>query len=502
MSAIGDYVHLTAAGYYRHGTKRFDKNESNYNQVPKIFQNQKSSLRKKMEAKKSNELLSSQEQIELSEALELLMRPSGSQQQIEELNRIWQAMLGEFSKEFNDSLGDIQRQCANVFADSALGNTQNFLKMIDTKVKKDQSTRQIKLQTILKRIKTIQHLMANAEKTPKLEVLKNQIDEIYENLAVASNQSEEALRDTGYNLGDDNVQLSPNIEMSNLLLTEQQYGGVVSALNKIIARTSGSANLQKGTLFQYMIAVAPLVCKKTTVDNLEDFLKTSVVGTTGKSSVSIDSSRFFEGVKLGDILKNYQQKVNDHFYVSNSVSQDKVDVMLQWNEKTIPISAKNINMRSGKNIHLVSGASLLAMVADLDQNYMNHFLNITAQHNFSKDTKIIQPNLLNQAHISLKEILMLEALQGYKTNAQQADFFVVNDNTTGKVKIYSIAQLVLDALDKIDNFVQVTTNGETPIENIRFANDFALKDYSARITKLVGNVHAQKISVSLNPNML
>jgi len=37
MSAIGDYVHLTAACYYGHGTKRFDENKSNYNLVPRIF---------------------------------------------------------------------------------------------------------------------------------------------------------------------------------------------------------------------------------------------------------------------------------------------------------------------------------------------------------------------------------------------------------------------------------------------------------------------------------
>ncbi len=502
MSAIGDYVHLTAAGYYKHGTERFDENKSNFSQVPKIFQSQKDSLRKSMQKKRANELLSATQQNELSQALELLMRPAGSQDQIQQLNRIWQSMLGEFSKEFNDSLGNVQRQCANVFADSALGNNTNALKMIETRAKKGQQSRKVYLQTILKRIKIIQQLMSKAEKTTQLEQLKSQLNEIYKNLAIASNQSEQALKNTGYDLATQQVVLSPEIDMSNLLLVEQQYEGVVKALNKIIAKTSGSANLQKGTLFEYMIAIAPLVCKKTTVDNLENFFKNSVVGTTGKSAVSIDSSKFFEGVKLGDILKNYQQQVNNHLYVSNSVSQDKVDVIMQWNGKQIPISAKNINLRSGKDIHLVSGASLLAMVADLNQNYMNHFLNITAQHNFSRDTRTIQPALLNQAHTSLKEILMLEALQGYKTGARQADFFVVNDNTTGKVKIYSVAQLVLDAIGQVDNFIKVTTNGDNPIEEVRFSNDFQLKDYSQRITKLVGNVHAQKISVSLNPNML
>ena len=97
---------------------------------------------------------------------------------------------------------------------------------------------------------------------------------------------------------------------------------------------------------------------------------------------------------------------------------------------------------------------------------------------------------------------MLEALEGYKTGAQQADFFVVNDNATGQVKIYSVAQLVLDAIDQIDNFVKVTTNGDNDIENIRFANDFQIKSYDQRITKLIGDVHAQKITVGLNPNRL
>ena len=46
MSAIGDYVHLTAAGYYHHGTKRYNENSSNYYQVPKIFESQRNKIKK------------------------------------------------------------------------------------------------------------------------------------------------------------------------------------------------------------------------------------------------------------------------------------------------------------------------------------------------------------------------------------------------------------------------------------------------------------------------
>ena len=494
MSAIGDYVHLTAAEYYKHGTERFDENKTNFNLVPRIFQDQKESLKRKMESRKAHEMLSPGQQKELSKALELLMRPEGSDSQIQQLNKIWEGMLEELSDEFEGNLGNVQRDCANIFASYTFGENAKTVKTIQTKPNKGKETRKIKLQTILKRMKQLQQC-------DQLEQLKSQLDKIYEELAKASNQSVEALRATNYNIDNDTIELASGIDMSNLLLVESQYENVVKALNKIIARTSGSANLQKGTMFEYMLAVAPLVCGKTTVDNLHDFIKKSVVGWK-KTKVSIDSSNFFKGVDLKSILNKYDQQINDHLYVSNSASQDKVDVLLRWNGKKIPLSAKNVNLKSGREIHLVSQASLLAMVADLNANYMNHFLNIVSQHKSPKDSATIQTSLINEAHHSLKRILMLEALEGYKTGAQQADFFVVNDNATGQVKIYSVAQLVLDAIDQIDNFVKVTTNGDNDIENIRFANDFQIKSYDQRITKLIGDVHAQKITVGLNPNRL
>lgn len=501
MSAIGDYVHLTAAGYYHHGTKRYNENSSNYYQVPKIFESQRNKIKKQMYTKKQKQLLSDKEQQELSMALELLMRPGRDNAQKEQLDKIWEKLVQQLDKRFNNNLGQIKRNCANIFSDSVLANHSDILKTIEIKSKNGQQKKSIYLQTILKRIKIIEKLMADSQNSFQVKKLKKQINQIYKNLSIVSNLSQESLRSTQYKLDENNkiTIISPDINISNLLLTEQQYDGVVTALNKIIARANGSSNLQKGTLFEYMIAAAPIVCKKTTVDNVQEILK-SVVGDES-TSVKIDTSKFFKGVKLENILKGYSYSVNDNLYVANSASQDKVDVKMQWNGKEIPISAKNVNIQSGRYIHLVSGASLLAMTANLNQDYMNHFLNIVAQHNFSKDTMTIQPILLNEAHTSLKEILMLQALQGYKTGSQKADFFVVNDNTTGRVKIFSIAQLVLDAIGKINSFIEVIANNN-PIETIRFSNDFQEKYYSFRITKLMNSVHAQKITVGLNPNML
>lgn len=501
MSAIGDYVHLTAAGYYQHGTKRYNENSSNYNQVPEIFKLQRNKLKEQMYAKKKKQLLSEKEQQELSMALELLMRPGRDNAQKEQLDKIWEILVQQLNKKFDDNLGAIKRSCANVFSDTILANHTDILKSIETRTKNNQQKRSIYLQTILKRIKIIEDLMSKSQRSFQRSKLEKEIKQIYKNLSIVSNLSQESLKSTEYGLDKNNKMrvLSSDIDISNLLLTKQQYEGVVTALNKIIARASGSANLQKGTLFEYMIAAAPIICKKTTVDNIQEIFK-SVVGDES-TSVKIDTSKFFKGVRLGDILQGYSYSVNDNLYVANSASQDKVDVKMRWNGKEIPISAKNVNIPSGRYIHIVSSASLLAMTANLNQDYMNHFLNIVAQHNFSRDTMTIQPILLNQAHTSLKEVLMLQALQGYKTGSQKADFFVVNDNATGTVKIFSIAQLVLDAIGHINNFIEVTANN-SPVENIRFHNDFQEKYYSFRITKLISSVHAQKITVGLNPNML
>jgi len=54
-------------------------------------------------------------------------------------------MLQELSDEFEGSLGDVQRNCANIFAGYTLSDNAKTIKKIQTKPKKGQKTRNIKL---------------------------------------------------------------------------------------------------------------------------------------------------------------------------------------------------------------------------------------------------------------------------------------------------------------------------------------------------------------------
>ena len=244
-----------------------------------------------------------------------------------------------------------------------------------------------------------------------------------------------------------------------------------------------------------MIAVAPLVGQGGGLKRLQDAIS-HVVGTSGKSKVTFDPNDFAPAVNLQKVLgNNYKYDVNENLYSTTIAAQDKVDIELTFNEKSVGVSAKNVNLQSGFDIHLLSGASMLSLLASIGSDYANHYLNVVATNG-----NYMLSSLINLAHESFKVSALLLAFEGYRNGAAKANVFIVNDNTTGKVRVYNIADLILAATSTINSYA-VTANGG-PIESIQLKNEWNEEGYPGRITELLASVHAQKISVTLSPSLL
>lgn len=136
------------------------------------------------------------------------------------------------------------------------------------------------------------------------------------------------------------------------------------------------------------------------------------------------------------------------------------------------------------------------MLQDEDNDFVNHYLNIVASH---EDGVKINADITG-AHNAIKYTILFKALTGETYLRQGADTFVVNDNTTGKVRVYDMNALIKKASDDLDAYCSITAN-DKPIESM-VINNARKATYSDRITSFIGEVHKQKISAALKPSLL
>ena len=182
-------------------------------------------------------------------------------------------------------------------------------------------------------------------------------------------------------------------------------------------------------------------------------------------------------------------------------TQDKLDVALSFDGEMYNITAKNYANITQRDIHIVSGTSLLAMILDDDIDFINHYLNITSTY------PGVRGNTLTLAHEVMKLNILLKSLTGLGMSGDGgiADILVVNDRNSRHIYVRSIGYLVTKIsyrLDRIDEYMKIHGLGKGASLNIK--NDFigdknipSDAQAKVRITKLLAQLHNTKISVSI-----
>lgn len=496
MSAIGDYIHLTAAGYENHGTYSFNTTKTNFKSATQVLNRVHDQVSTAAKNKPRQNLTG------LAEAISSLMVPpdNSSSEQKKALDDLWNALMKNFREEFNYAPLDIIRKTGNVL----MG------KFIDIKELKgiDKKASFTYLNNILQKVATIERQKELIKNEMDKNELENILKMINKELIGIIDEGQKALVSTEYDLTDAQERILKAAKMNAISQTAssgRQLKGkerekIVELINNISAQTAMCANLQKGTLFEEMIALAPIAAAYQGVTNLKEYINTTVVGSSGRTSVQFNPSKFITGVDFAKVLgKKYRRDINNNLYIATGSTQDKVDVQIEWKGQPVKISAKNVNLKGGGQIHILSGASLLVLLSQMDTDFVNHYLNIVANH---KDGSI-ESELVTLAHNSFKPTLLYQALAGYKTNAKTgyAEVFIVNDNSNiDNVKVFSIADLIMDAVDNMNEYVSITSDKQD-LSNIHFANT-EKSHYSERITQLLADVHTYKIDVAINSSLL
>lgn len=485
MSAIGDYVHYHTQNYLTWGINHVGVGGSSAADAGNFAQAQKEKITR---ASAQAGSLSASDRRELAQKLTWLMRPPedqnvyGNGESADDYNQIWNALQPFFQSEFGDAVERIGRATANVFSGVQI---EGFKKISP---EKDQVG--VKVSTIQSRLDKIYAALQNPNNVyTKAEL--NALNNIVAQIEAAKNSLVEEAK---VKLA--NVSINPNA-----IIPLSESSDLIKAINAAAAASSGVTNLQKGTLFEYMIAVAPLIGKKLTGEALQraigEAISGSVVGDV-RTSVTFDPQDFDTNADLKGILGgNYSFNINTNLYESNMASQDKVDVQLQMRPEgpRIKVSAKNINL-SGANsrgVHIVSSASLLAMLASVGNHaFVTHYLN---QHALGLGGSSIYSDSVD----ALKLSIIQQALQGYKKGSDSADVFIINDNITGTVQIYNMSDLMAKIMSTgiVGDFVSM----EPDLGSINLQNNWHDNSYAGRITDILAQIQSYKVTIALQPGL-
>lgn len=452
MGLIGNYIHYTKKGYIEHGVTEDGKYQA--------WTSQRAMIQNKIE--NSSRTVNKKD----LESFETLLNDikEGKAVKTDNINNKVEKILQE---KFKESLGTIDWSNWNVRKNKKGIGKINY---------KEHNVEKIgqKIKDIEKAIQEVKN-SGDGQQYKRGSLAKiEEIKKAYKELTADLSKNE--MIDTS---------LLKNLVSSN----NYNFESIRREANKLIAEyaTLPAINLQKGDLFENMIAYAPMVAASTA----QKALGTVLGGDKEKVIINKD---FFEDMYMTEEFKNG--------VLTTSSSQGKIDVHLEWEGSDLNISAKNVNLSKSYYIHILSGSSLLFLLQDVNTDFVNHFLNLNSIKGLAQEREKINEEV--------QLILMYKALTGdaYKRNA--ANVFAVNDNSSGgrSVKLYTMSEL-LKRIEEKEYYKQGVHIDNKRLGNFLFKNNWEGKkdiksetEAKIRISNLLTDAHARKVNVSLNVNAL
>ena len=517
MSAIGDYVHSSAYGYHVYGTNYPGTEIQSEEQKKAALQDSYDNAKNKILKDKSS--LTPKEKEDLQGKIEAFTINQGGENK-ESIQKMWSLIEKGMEKQLGTFADDIVKQTGNVIKDNSI-----YIPYIRTKTNQEN----ILTSTLVRRINAINSFIQSIPKSNTKEKLQETMQELSREINSLAELNINTMKNT------DIPQLISQADYQNrkIKLTSKTRG-IIDSLNEVIRSIRNSANYQKGMLGQILVAVAPYVGADFSQQEIMKVITETVEENTSPVRFKIGQGGISGEVKLETVTKpivkkrgkqaaqkmNYQLK--DGYWECKNPSPDKVDVTLHLQDKELPISVKNVSSNlenSSPWITLVRQSNLLALLQYIGPDFTNHYLNIVSGHRYGQKVhgdyekegnsiKGIRSDLLRAAKQAIRLNLLIAAFQGYKENAEGglAEIFVIINNTTGKVTVYNVQQLVAKALENenyLSNQAYVKIQaGQIPIENVRFDNAYVKgkrnREYAfSRVSNLLHEVWGKSVTVAI-----
>ena len=283
----------------------------------------------------------------------------------------------------------------------------------------------------------------------------------------------------------------------------------INDLNNFISQFLGSNTGLAGEYAEAIVVATNYLVNATTnktIENIEKALKKGIKGTE-RSKKGLDVSLFskefvdLEKVVNGSIYHKVEGKDGfDNYYIIN-VTQDKVDAVITFDGLDIPTSIKNYDLSNiqFKDIHFLKGRSVLALTQEFT-TFINHYLNIVGTE------PKMSAHYLNRAQEIMKLTIFLKAIQGSvfsdKGKTQAAELLIINDNSKGEFKVYTINQI----LSRVEHEINLLKTGD--LDNIPKDEGFnsfigqtgvlSRKNAKERISRLLAELHRMELDVSVD----
>ena len=499
MSAIGDYVHLTYAGYVKE--KGEDRGpffeycgsalairEKHFNQwIDKQF----SPIKKELEQ-------------ELQKNLSLLKSfkdNKGNISMVEE-NEIAMALIEDLWNELEIKYLTVDKIAAT---SSGLIDSASFFS--GTNVGKN-GANTFRQQMTVGNINTqIQNLLNNT-----LDTINKEIFSILSKDDLETKKINDAVLKTRNKLNSFILNLSQKMKVIDTssqkntfnilqkifkdLQEELEKNASINLMNKLNKLAYGltrgiTENQFKGDMAEALIAITARRMSGIALKESNKTISSAMVSGQERSSRGIDTNNFIPGLdweKIAD--KESFKRPFGEFIVSADAVQDKVDIKieLEGGEHTY-ISAKNYSAKSLKDGVTNKSASFLSLIQNENgNNLINHYLNLNAVNGGSAARATLKRNA-DAYNNFIRKITIAKLITGYSTivglNSQTmsvANVFAVFDSTNYTVNLY-------DMKDVLNGIFSGNRYQSMYIPQYFFGDNVSAPTPQARIGKLLRTIN-------------
>ncbi len=513
MSAIGDYVHLTYEGYAKgpqlgSGKPPYEKG------VGAIIRSHETAFMRDVDKMKSRILKNLQEQMNKDLALlNAFQMANKGKVDYPEINELIEAFLDDLNSELTDKWFQIDLVAA---ASNGLLSSAGFFagraKTKKTRGKDFTSYQQSVIQNVNQNIEDI--LMNTISEIEA--VLTKQgfpADQIQKNITKTRHKVQTFINNLQNNMraiDPSNKTAQKKIKqifdkLSSMVLNEndKQNSDIITLVNTVLAGISmgiEGKGSYKGDMGEAITTVMAKHLAATAGLGIE---KVMTVGTSGRSQRGILTSNFSKDIDWGQVLGKDvgQSEYGDYLLTTSGTQADKVDVEISLkNNEHASISVKNYSPKSlARGIRNESANLLMLLQNENDDDFINHFLNLSALKEYREDYNRIA------AYNLIRKIVIAKLITGYNTVTSAngdvmttANIFAVynaqgmtlGDGTKGaSVQLYDMRD-ILTAIFNKDRYNNLN------IPQFFYNANIKQSDYTIRISNIMKQL-AVKVSYTL-----
>lgn len=509
MSAIGDYIHLTARGYLypnKYGNQAIkNATEGSIAAISAAVDLKHKEIKTFCEKAKAQKNFANSLEDALSGLINIWnwnAKSGQSRPNSEISDEAVNAILSDLEATLIDQLGvRFQFNEAKIAA-----GRRRFLKQSPINVAGKTASDIVKqVETKFNKVTTIlsQFTETQINKSTTLSNLQNYVNNIDKEMKQINNIIEAAIKkETGAKTATQLRKLVYQLKLNNF-----EQNGIIDQLNNILAILNFSTNSshEAGVIGEELTAAVAAKLLGNAEVFTEKAVKDAVV-VGGQGSIRTIDTKNFAGSDWQKILdnKNLQwtgKNLNVIALTGNMKVMDKMDVAITFNDNSSTgLSVKNYNeyVAFERGITLAKQTSLLWLLQnDNQKDFVNHWLNLNA-HRVSSKSKVDigymsklnslkEQTGINQA---MNKLLALKALVGNDMSKAPEVFVYIHRPNRGQPRV--VIKTMDEMLDMIQNSIPAFT----------FRNDWNASGAQARIDEILAQLYKYKLTVKISPEQL